>query len=95
MSQFESEPDAACLSASWNRSRAVPRSSTTNTTGPGFRADLLDRAFEPFVKEDAGADATTGLGLAIVRAVAEAHGGSVRAENMPSGGARVTFSLRG
>jgi signal transduction histidine kinase len=63
--------------------------------GPGFRADLLDRAFEPFVKEDAGADATTGLGLAIVRAVAEAHGGSVRAENLPSGGARVTLSLRG
>jgi signal transduction histidine kinase len=63
--------------------------------GPGFRADLLDRAFEPFVKEHAGAEATTGLGLAIVRAVAEAHGGSVRAENLPSGGARVTLSLRG
>jgi two-component system, OmpR family, sensor kinase len=63
--------------------------------GPGFSADLLDRAFEPFVHDPAGAGGEgTGLGLAIVRAVAEAHGGSVRAENLPSG-ARITLTLRG
>ena len=36
-----------------------------------------------------------GLGLAIVREVAEAHGGSVEAENAQDGGALVRLSLNG
>jgi signal transduction histidine kinase len=36
-----------------------------------------------------------GLGLAIVREVAEAHGGSVVAENAGDGGALVRLSLDG
>jgi signal transduction histidine kinase len=36
-----------------------------------------------------------GLGLAIVREVAEAHGGTVTAENAGSGGAVVRLSLNG
>jgi len=35
----------------------------------------------------------SGLGLAIVRQAAEAHGGSVSAENADGGGARVGFRL--
>jgi heavy metal sensor kinase len=63
--------------------------------GPGFRPDLLSRAFEPFTRGDAETAGPTGagLGLSIVRAVAEAHGGSVSAENGPSG-ARVTLEVR-
>ncbi len=57
--------------------------------GPGFNAELLPRAFEPFAKYGAG----TGLGLAIVEAVARVHGGTVRAENRIEGGARVGLSL--
>ena len=57
--------------------------------GPGFTAELLPRAFEPFAKQGAG----TGLGLAIVEAVARVHGGTVRAENRLEGGARVGLSL--
>jgi signal transduction histidine kinase len=57
--------------------------------GPGFNAELLPRAFEPFAKHGAG----TGLGLAIVEAVARVHGGTVRAENRIEGGARVGFNL--
>ena len=34
-----------------------------------------------------------GLGLGIVRNIIEAHGGSVRIENRPDGGARVTIRL--
>jgi signal transduction histidine kinase len=64
--------------------------------GPGFRPDLLSRAFEPFTRGDAEAAGPSGagLGLSIVRAVAEAHGGSVVAENTPLG-ARVTLDVRG
>jgi hypothetical protein len=35
----------------------------------------------------------SGLGLAIVRAIVEAHGGRVWAENRAGGGARIIFTL--
>jgi two-component system, OmpR family, sensor kinase len=64
-------------------------------TGDGFPAELLAVVFLPFVRgrPDDGAGGA-GLGLAIVKAVAEAHGGSAHAENLPDAGARVTVSLR-
>jgi signal transduction histidine kinase len=66
----------------------------TENSGPGFARDMLPRAFEPFVR--GGRDGTpehgAGLGLAIVQAIAQAHGGTATAENMP-GGARVTMTL--
>jgi signal transduction histidine kinase len=71
------------------------RSSVTDS-GPGFSDDVLTRAFEPFVAdpdgEREGKDGS-GLGLAIVRVIAVAHGGSVKVENPPGGGARVTVTI--
>jgi len=64
-------------------------------SGPGFPADLLASAFDPFARgrrQDPGSQGT-GLGLAIARAVAQAHGGSTFAENTPTG-ARVTLELQ-
>ena len=65
-------------------------------SGSGFPPELLSRAFEPFTGSGAanGNGAGAGLGLAIVRAVAEAHGGWARAENLLDGGARLTLTLR-
>jgi two-component system sensor histidine kinase MprB len=37
----------------------------------------------------------SGLGLAIVRQTAERHGGSVSAEEAPTGGARLVFQVPG
>lgn len=56
--------------------------------GPGIPKVELPHVFDRFyrgasVREVPG----SGLGLAIVRQVAEAHGGSVEAENVPEGGA--------
>jgi signal transduction histidine kinase len=70
--------------------------------GPGFPDSILPRAFEPFVRgepphdgleaHNAPAAQGAGLGLTIVRAVAQAHGGTAIAQNIP-GGARVTMTL--
>lgn len=66
---------------------------TVEDSGPGFSADVIERAFEPFTHEPANADGV-GLGLAIVRAVAASHGGTAMAENLEAGGARVTLTLQ-
>jgi signal transduction histidine kinase len=63
--------------------------------GPGLPWEEVDRLFEPFARGERArrrAVPGSGLGLAVVRRVAEAHGGTVRAEPRPGGGAR--FVLR-
>jgi PAS domain S-box-containing protein len=60
--------------------------------GPGLPEDTLARIFEPFftTKRAAGG---SGLGLSVSHGIAEAHGGSLTAENRPEGGARFTLRL--
>jgi two-component system sensor histidine kinase KdpD len=62
--------------------------------GPGIPPEERERVFEPFYR-GASADGTggSGLGLAIARAVILAHGGRIRIEGSPSGGASVVFDL--
>ena len=64
--------------------------------GPGFPAEFLPVAFEAFSRPDASRSRPgggTGLGLAIVAAVAQAHGGTAEAANLPHGGAVVILSI--
>jgi nitrogen fixation/metabolism regulation signal transduction histidine kinase len=58
--------------------------------GPGFNAEILGKAFEPYVTSKPKG---TGLGLAIVKKLAEEHGGSIRAQNSPEGGAQLVIRL--
>ncbi len=64
--------------------------------GPGFSDDDRPLVFERFYRSVAArAMPGAGLGLAIVREVAEAHGGTVEAENAEGGGALMRLSLNG
>ena len=67
-------------------------------TGEGFPDGSLPGVFEAFARPDASRTRTeggAGLGLAIVRAIAEAHGGTVEAANLPGGGAAVVLTIPG
>ncbi|MDP3278881.1 MAG: HAMP domain-containing sensor histidine kinase [Deltaproteobacteria bacterium] len=64
--------------------------------GDGFDHDDRERVFEAFYRGQRARESEArgvGLGLSLVRRIAEAHGGSVRAENTPNGGARVVIEL--
>jgi two-component system phosphate regulon sensor histidine kinase PhoR len=68
---------------------------TVSDAGPGIPEQDLARIFERFYRVDKARSRPggTGLGLAIVRHLVELHGGTVRAENIPGGGARFTVRL--
>jgi signal transduction histidine kinase len=64
--------------------------------GPGFPPDTGNRVFERFWRgsvDQESSPAGSGLGLAVVKAIAVAHGGSVRASNRDGGGASVEVDL--
>jgi signal transduction histidine kinase len=63
--------------------------------GPGVPADKRERIFEPFYRLPGASerDGGVGLGLALVKSIAERHGGSVRCEDNPGGGASFVVEL--
>jgi two-component system, OmpR family, sensor histidine kinase ChvG len=65
---------------------------TIRDEGPGISPQNLPRIFDRFFTTDAARDGT-GLGLSIVKAVAEAHGGDLRAESAPGQGATFILTL--
>lgn len=83
------------------RSRSTRCIVYVEDNGPGIQAEDIDRIFERFYTdrpegEDFGQN--SGLGLSISRQIAEAHGGTLRAENIAGkdgriSGARFVLSL--
>jgi signal transduction histidine kinase len=61
--------------------------------GPGLAPELVDRIFDKFVRGQEAGVTGTGLGLYISRQIVRAHGGDIRAEAGPEGGARFVFEL--
>ena len=58
--------------------------------GSGVPAGTRERIFEPFFTTKAKG---SGLGLSIVHAIVTQHGGTLRVEDSPEGGARFIVSL--
>jgi PAS domain S-box-containing protein len=69
---------------------------TVEDDGPGIDPAFLPHVFEPFRQADASPRRMhdgLGLGLAIAKHLVELHGGTLAAENVPRGGARLTVIL--
>lgn len=63
--------------------------------GPGVPPELRERIFESFYRLPGASEKEggVGLGLALVRSIAVRHGGLVRCEARPGGGARFVLEL--
>ena len=61
-------------------------------TGPGIPAGVIGRVFDPFFTTKPVGEGT-GLGLSISYEIVAKHGGEIRAESPPDGGAVFTIRL--
>jgi two-component system sensor histidine kinase KdpD len=63
--------------------------------GPGIPVPERERVFDQFyrLKGGGGRPEGTGMGLAICRGIVQAHGGALRVETTPGGGATFVLSL--
>jgi two-component system sensor histidine kinase KdpD len=68
---------------------------TVEDEGPGIAEADRARIFEPYYRTPAGARAAggAGLGLAVVKSLIDAHGGTIRADNVAPHGTRMTLIL--
>jgi two-component system sensor histidine kinase BaeS len=65
-------------------------------SGPGLKAEDIDRIFERFYRTDSSRqreDGGSGLGLAIARSIVQAHGGQLSAESEAGNGLKIKITL--
>ena len=81
------------LTTRWSPARKRVKLTVTDE-GPGFAANILQRAFEPYVTTKAKG---TGLGLAVVKKIADEHGARLDIANLQEDGvvkgAQVSLSF--
>ena len=75
----------------WRESAARVAVRVTDT-GPGVPPDVLTRVFEPFFTTKPPGEGT-GLGLSVSYGIVQAHGGELRVQNLPDGGAAFDVLL--
>jgi signal transduction histidine kinase len=96
-------PPGGCVRVAAEPNGAMVRV-TVADSGPGIPPEDLPELFDAFFRGDrsrrrdatpngAGAGNHAGLGLAIARRLVAAHGGAIWAENTPTGGAALHFTL--
>jgi len=66
---------------------------TVTDHGSGLPPEALPHIFEMFYRAPGARPGGAGIGLAIAKGIVELHGGSIAAENVPTGGARFTITL--
>jgi len=88
---LQASPDDSLIDASVRRV-ASTLVFAVRDHGPGIPETERERVFEPFVTTRIQG---AGLGLAVVRRVVALHGGEVRVEDAPGGGALVSIVIPG
>ena len=63
---------------------------TVTDNGPGVAPAVAAQLFQPFITTKRTG---MGVGLSISRTIVEAHGGKIRCDPGPGGGARFSFTL--
>jgi len=87
-------PPASAISIGAARSGHDAVEIRVEDDGPGLPLGKEEDIFKKFERgQRESATPGVGLGLAICRAIVEAHGGKIKAENRPGGGARFVFTL--
>jgi len=67
---------------------------TVRDTGVGIKRDMLERIFDPFVRESGGTAEGLGIGLTLARTLVDRHGGRISAESAgPGRGSTFTVEL--
>ena len=61
--------------------------------GPGFPESEINNAFKKFFRVDGSKTGGLGLGLSIVKGFVEAHKGTIKVENIKTGGAKFTIRI--
>ena len=61
--------------------------------GTGFPPEILEKVFDKFFRADNSKTGGLGLGLSIVKGIVEAHKGTVKVENIKTGGARFIVKI--
>ena len=61
--------------------------------GMGIKPDLVERIFEPYVRDPEASAPGTGIGLSFCRKIVEWHGGRIWAESEPDCGATFWFTI--
>jgi signal transduction histidine kinase len=91
LNAVQASPEDGCvdIEVKWDRERGEAVIAVTDR-GPGVPEEVRARLFEPFFTTRATG---TGLGLANAHRVVSAHGGAIRVESRPGGGAVVSVVL--
>jgi two-component system sensor histidine kinase KdpD len=66
---------------------------TIADNGNGFPSDEIEKVFNKFHRLKGSKTGGTGLGLSIVKGFVEAHGGTVKLENLPDKGSKFTIEI--
>jgi signal transduction histidine kinase len=77
-SQYSQEGAEISIAAHARDGRAVV---VVRDTGLGIRRDMLERIFEPFVRESGSSAEGLGIGLTLARTIIERHGGAISARS--------------
>jgi signal transduction histidine kinase len=89
-------PEGGAVEVAVTRKDGGPARIIFQDHGIGIRPEDLPHIFERFYRGDPSRTRATGgfgLGLAIAKALVEAYGGTITAENAPTQGTRVTVEL--